>query len=434
MQSIESFFLLTPTPTDHSNQGSADDKSSVPPPRTSASADIQQNPMMATQGLQTQQVSRPQVAGPSRPMLTGTSETQLLNPEDELDDDELLGLGNDFNILEYADPELDNVLSGNCDKSNILDEQLYLGEKKDTQNKAKIKIEQAGASGTTTTAGESPDLRPKSAERNDLVDPPKIKMETNTPFDVNVPADGQSCEAKTNQTSNENPGAKPASSDSFGGPSGTANREINPSLPPPPPYQPPGGIQSAPKDVMPQQKVGVVLHNQPLLLEDLLEQEKKEQRQNQNISGLIQEEPLLSDHDFEKLKADVLGSNPAQMNISVSDASLMTQHMNPRMVINARLRGPPPQMMAPRRFQPPNNLIAAPMPDWQAQQQMRFQNPALRGMSMPSIRMPGAPQMQSPTHGPPSKPPNISPMMHAGLSRMPDHPGPGPAPMKSPGE
>ena len=35
------------------------------------------------------------------------------------DDDELLGMGADFNILEYADPELDQVVGG--EKTNILD-------------------------------------------------------------------------------------------------------------------------------------------------------------------------------------------------------------------------------------------------------------------------------------------------------------------------
>ncbi|GIY54836.1 histone-lysine N-methyltransferase 2D [Caerostris extrusa] len=47
----------------------------------------------------------------------------------ELDDDELLGLGNDFNILEYADPELDKNLVGEGEKSNILDEHLDLDDK-----------------------------------------------------------------------------------------------------------------------------------------------------------------------------------------------------------------------------------------------------------------------------------------------------------------
>lgn len=37
-----------------------------------------------------------------------------------MDDDELLGMGADFNILEYADPELDEIVVGG-EKTNILD-------------------------------------------------------------------------------------------------------------------------------------------------------------------------------------------------------------------------------------------------------------------------------------------------------------------------
>ncbi|XP_076338000.1 LOW QUALITY PROTEIN: histone-lysine N-methyltransferase 2C-like [Tachypleus tridentatus] len=57
---------------------------------------------------------------------------------DELDDDddELLGLGNDFNILEYADPELvDKGLFEDGEKNNILDEHLDLDDKDDMKCK-----------------------------------------------------------------------------------------------------------------------------------------------------------------------------------------------------------------------------------------------------------------------------------------------------------
>jgi hypothetical protein len=67
------------------------------------------------------------------------------------------------------------------------------------------------------------------------------------------------------------------------------------------------------------------LQDQPLLLEDLLEQEKREQELQQHAQSNLQQEPkltssvnnaaptessssLLSDTDFEHLKADVLGS------------------------------------------------------------------------------------------------------------------------------
>jgi len=59
------------------------------------------------------------------------------------------------------------------------------------------------------------------------------------------------------------------------------------------------------------------LQDQPLLLEDLLEQEKREQERQQQAQSIqdaapVQPEPnpqaLLSDMDFERLRADVLRS------------------------------------------------------------------------------------------------------------------------------
>ncbi len=51
-----------------------------------------------------------------------------------MDDDELLGMGADFNILEYADPELDQVVGG--EKTNILDN-LDLEEEKEEEKDVK---------------------------------------------------------------------------------------------------------------------------------------------------------------------------------------------------------------------------------------------------------------------------------------------------------
>lgn len=52
------------------------------------------------------------------------------------------------------------------------------------------------------------------------------------------------------------------------------------------------------------------LQEQPLLLEDLLEQEKREQekQQQQQPPPASASPPLLSDVDFERLRADVLGT------------------------------------------------------------------------------------------------------------------------------
>ncbi|PSN55751.1 hypothetical protein C0J52_04799, partial [Blattella germanica] len=51
------------------------------------------------------------------------------------DDKELLAMGNDFNILEYADPELDSVTGG--EKTNILDENLDLEEEESSKEEHK---------------------------------------------------------------------------------------------------------------------------------------------------------------------------------------------------------------------------------------------------------------------------------------------------------
>lgn len=54
-----------------------------------------------------------------------------------------------------------------------------------------------------------------------------------------------------------------------------------------------------------------------MLLEDLLEQEKREQlRQSSGLIGAAPEEPLLSDFDFERLKADVLSSSNLPVSLS----------------------------------------------------------------------------------------------------------------------
>ena len=44
-------------------------------------------------------------------------------------------MGNDFNILEYADPELDSVTGG--EKTNILDENLDLEEEDNSKEEHK---------------------------------------------------------------------------------------------------------------------------------------------------------------------------------------------------------------------------------------------------------------------------------------------------------
>lgn len=73
-----------------------------------------------------------------------------------------------------------------------------------------------------------------------------------------------------------------------------------------------------------------IVKEQPLLLEDLLEQEKREQEKLQNqtpaqevtsSTAVESESALLSDHDFERLKADVFNSGPVSINTPVSQGS-----------------------------------------------------------------------------------------------------------------
>lgn len=73
-----------------------------------------------------------------------------------------------------------------------------------------------------------------------------------------------------------------------------------------------------------------MLQEQPLLLEELLEQEKREQEkqmQTQATAGPPQDVPtsasgssLLSDHDFERLKADVFNSGNIGLNTSTTQS------------------------------------------------------------------------------------------------------------------
>lgn len=61
-----------------------------------------------------------------------------------------------------------------------------------------------------------------------------------------------------------------------------------------------------------------------MLLEELLEQEKREQQRqvpNQVLMGAAPEEPLLSDLDFERLKADVLASSALPVSLSPPNVS-----------------------------------------------------------------------------------------------------------------
>ncbi|KAH8023968.1 hypothetical protein HPB51_020641 [Rhipicephalus microplus] len=292
--------------------------------------------------------------------------------EDDLDDDELLGLGNDFNILEYADPELDRAFVGEGEKSNILDEHLDLDDKEDdldevgrqetdtkdddaampqggggVKQEPMVKQEERktedhkpstlGFSTFSTEGGASnqqqqptqPQQQEQQQQQGQLQQHqqqqqlmqqqhqmPKMPMFENRPPMNVVPtasftmagqhpglrgmrppppyAGGATAMPGVRMMAHSMPG--PAMSHLRGSLAGM--RPPVASVPIPGPAM--GG--SSPGDHRP-----LLLQEQPLLLEDLVEQEKREQRKQ---SGEAATASLLSDVDFERLKADVLSGPP----------------------------------------------------------------------------------------------------------------------------
>ncbi|GFY42913.1 hypothetical protein TNIN_142091 [Trichonephila inaurata madagascariensis] len=340
--------------------------------------------------LETQQHEDAIVVGCSLDVLSGDV------GELELDDDELLGLGNDFNILEYADPELDKSMVGEGEKSNILDEHLDLDDKDEeleddvikddgTQDKdlitqeivekKSLHIEGQKSHGEINQA--------KSTQLHDILSFDKKDLETSVPFEdtfkpknmvnpsavnpiasiikeepkqafsscslssqtyspgINIKLEkdiGDNCSIQKPHNIAFNPETQSLSSPRPG---------ISEQLIPPPSYRMVTALKQTlgghvPQNALPPQNKGVfplhlnmnlrqdlplnqpnvlsspvpsnkplLLQEQPLLLEDLVEQEKREQRR-QNQESLISPhgDALLSDIDFERLKDDVFSGPP----------------------------------------------------------------------------------------------------------------------------
>ncbi|CAG7629500.1 unnamed protein product [Allacma fusca] len=277
-----------------------------------------------------------------------------------IDDDELLGMGADFNILEYADPELDQAVGG--EKTNILDN-LDLEEEKDEEK------------------DENKDLKRKEIERHGKREPgtpnysslgtpiqgsanavmPKIENVPVSPNPVGItnsqPGYAQHQAGMNQHQSNVGdinspmlrppqppppypvppppyPGRPQMGIRNGGGMSmqsmpsmmnigiGLKNAQMgmvgNVGLRPTSHHLPSAPLSSSCNPVMSaHQRRTLLLQEQPLLLEDLLEQEKREQqRQGPGLMGAAPEEPLLSDFDFERLKADVLSSSNLPVSLS----------------------------------------------------------------------------------------------------------------------
>ncbi|GBN75180.1 Histone-lysine N-methyltransferase 2D, partial [Araneus ventricosus] len=316
----------------------------------------------------------------------------------ELDDDELLGLGNDFNILEYADPELDKSLVGEGEKSNILDEHLDLDDKDEeleddvikddgtqdkdlivqeiTDEKKSLDIEDRKPEDINRSKASdlpenflnfdkkdldtldvdnsfkpkeiaSPSLNPMA---NIIKEEPKqafsscsLSSQTYSPtIDIKLEKGiADNCNIQKPPNITFNPETQTLTSQRPG-------IQVPEQLIPPPSYRMVTALKQTlgghvPQNALPPQNKGVfplhlnmnlrqdlplnqpnvlsspvsntkplLLQEQPLLLEDLVEQEKREQRR-QNQESLISPhatDALLSDIDFERLKDDVFSGPP----------------------------------------------------------------------------------------------------------------------------
>ncbi|XP_046682378.1 histone-lysine N-methyltransferase 2C-like isoform X2 [Homalodisca vitripennis] len=273
------------------------------------------------------------------------------------DDDELLAeMGADFNILEYADPELDKV--GGGEKTNIFDVEEFEEEdsKKETvantrtEKKETVAELKPGANQTQPDKATSQPVEPTGA-KNLTVTPPEPQITTSTAqptssqpasagllgqppggvagvsfpptFPATVPQQalprmqhvGQVVTQQQRLQQLQRLGAVGA----VGAPRTPGPSPLTLQAPPrlPPPY--PGPPPPYP---------GAVQQEQPLLLEDLLEQEKREQEKQQAGAGAVvgavsvpgtSEAPApqstsltaLSDADFERIRADLLGTPQA---------------------------------------------------------------------------------------------------------------------------
>ncbi|CAH0559006.1 unnamed protein product [Brassicogethes aeneus] len=154
---------------------------------------------------------------------------------------------------------------------------------------------------------------------------------------------------------------------SMGLPAAPAPRmPVNAPPPPPPPY--PGPPPPYPGNATPQQQP----QEQPLLLEELLEQEKREQEKQQHqqnqtshqevtsSTGVVDSsESLLSDQDFERLKADVFsGMGPAAQ----SQKQTLPQWQQQTAPVSHQIAAPAAPVEAPNRVFNANLLPAPPLP------------------------------------------------------------------------
>ncbi|RWS06901.1 Histone-lysine N-methyltransferase MLL3-like protein [Dinothrombium tinctorium] len=290
---------------------------------------------------------------------------------EDLDDDELLGLGNDFNILEYADPELDKALGiEGGSKNNIFDEHFDdLVEKEELNEKNNEKSKTSGSKLESESKSKeskqienevkmhpSEDIKEEHKEtecverRSSLIDPLTVSPVTST---------------RTFIPQNINPPPPPPPYP------GLLNPETKFSLPPPPP----------PYEARPQMHESHIrtLATRPQF------QPKNDQsnvlpiiedmnlvKRNTGDSFISQSDQLLSDIEFERLKADIL-----------SDDSL-TGPTGP-LVQNSPMQSPTGQLSV-QTFG--SQLQQLPSNQWIEHQNDQYQQQILQPTRMPAQRHP----------------------------------------------
>jgi hypothetical protein len=219
-----------------------------------------------------------------------------------VDDDELLGMGADFNILEYADPELDQAVGG--EKTNILDNLDLEEEKEDDKEESKHvkgKVEKesnlsdaTSPAGCTTPTISDEKLRVHSANLDGVKSPA-----TNSPRENpdSVPQDSSIALLQNPPPYPGLPPPYPGRPNSSG--SRSTSAKVKPasravkldvimkgpcleSVDDPCSLKlaplPQAGSSSLKHPLSLHQRKTLLLQEQPLLLEELLEQEKREQQ------------------------------------------------------------------------------------------------------------------------------------------------------------
>ncbi|XP_050538533.1 histone-lysine N-methyltransferase 2D-like isoform X4 [Daktulosphaira vitifoliae] len=363
------------------------------------------------------------------------------------DDDELLAeMGADFNILEYADPELDNLDCGN--KTNILYDLVDDEEtSKSTHNKPvsndkstderdiKLKEETDGLQRLSNLndrkndnnvpqtlsiekyeqeVPHSPKIENPSnvgshlqmnQEQNSQLNNVMQNRETNVNFMANfsgdsnqslpkiatiasgsVPQQQRLLQMQRTMVPNRSIGVTPQIL-----PQGNSQvRQLAPPPPypgPPPPY--PGHNQE-----------------QPLLLEELLEQEKREQekRQNSDSSNVVSNvsssgstlPALMSDADFELLRADVMNSSTSSNAIA---SPPIIQHGGASGVLQHQISDQL-QMQRQTYVQRPTQ----PSQNWNQVQQIQGQSGVKQQFSEQPLKVP---IFNAPVLTPPPQPPDV---------------------------